>query len=152
LTISSLHHKMTDPQARLQAAVTTCMDKLDRAYIRKLSKNAYSCMAACHDHSSYTSQDVQQCVGACSTGLQEINALISNELQYFQNRLQRCQQSCEDEVRDTQAKAGGGKPDPSQQAKLQGIYDKCVGKCVDTHLPLVNAMEAKLAGECKKRL
>ena len=109
-------------------------------------------MAACHDHSSYTSQDVQQCVGACSTGLQEINALISNELQYFQNRLQRCQQSCEDEVRDTQAKAGGGKPDPSQQAKLQGIYDKCVGKCVDTHLPLVNAMEAKLAGECKKRL
>ncbi len=66
--------------------------------------------------------------------------------------LQRCQASCEDEVRDVQAKAGGGKPDPAQQSKLQGVYDKCVGKCVDTHIPLVGAMESKLAGECKKRL
>ena len=69
----------------------------------------------------------------------------------FPNK-KRCQQSCEDEVRDVQAKAGGGKPDPTQQSKLQAVYDRCVGKCVDTHIPLVGAMESKLAGECKKRL
>ena len=31
-------------------------------------------------------------------------------------------------------------------------YDVCVGKCADTHIGLVKAMEEKLAGECKKRL
>lgn len=143
----------SNPQDRLQAAVTASMDRLDRSYIRKLSKKAYTCMANCHDNSSYSSGDIQNCVSACSIGLQEVNQLIGNELNYFQNRLQRCQAGCEDEVRDTQSKVGGGKPpDAAAQTKLQAQYDKCVGKCVDTHLPLVKAMEDNLGVECKKRL
>ncbi len=76
-------------------------------------------MANCHDQGSFDSQALQQCVGACSVGLQEVNQLIGQELNYFQGRLQRCSAACEDQARDTQQKAGGGKPDPKQQAALQ---------------------------------
>lgn len=34
-------------------------------------------------------------------------------------RLQRCSAACEDQVRDAQQRAGGGKPDAKQQAALQ---------------------------------
>ncbi len=81
----SFTHHPTLPTTMLACANR---DKLDRAYIRKLSKKAYGCMAACHDQSAYTSQDIQQCVGQCSVGLQEVNQLIGNEMNYFQNRLQ----------------------------------------------------------------
>jgi hypothetical protein len=47
---------------------------------------------------------------------------------------------------------GGGSPDAKRQAELQKAFEKCAGKCVDAHLPVLKTAEGKIASELKKRL
>ena len=76
-----------------------------------------------------------------------------HELNYFQDRLQRCSAACQDQARDSLQKAtGGAQPNAAQQAALTKQVEACVGKCADTHIPLMKDVEGKLFAECKKRL
>ena len=115
------------------------IESIDKTYLRKLRKEAFLCNANCCD-SPGNHEQVQMCVTNCEKKIVAAEQNLSQELQLFQQRLQRCTYACKDEV---ESKAAPNL-DASGQAKLQAEFDKCAMKCVDDSIATLGPMKKRL--------
>ena len=77
--------------------------------------------------------------------LQNAEAVIKNELNRFQERLQRCSQICQDEVSD-QISSNMDRNSPKFQS-IEKKVNGCISVCVDKHIALLKPMQSKLKAD-----
>ncbi|XP_041369187.1 protein FAM136A-like isoform X1 [Gigantopelta aegis] len=131
---------MDEVQARVQKAVSSMVNSLDKECLRKMQADMYRCSTKCCENQSSSLEEVQNCIDRCSTNVNKAQTYIQNELQNYQSRLQRCAMDCQDKVRD--------KVSPSateeELSKHKGELEKCVVKCADTHIDLIQPLLKKM--------
>merc|ERR1712122_471195 len=93
-------NNMESAQARVQDAVTSMVNSLDRTHIRKIQHGMYQCSMKCCENESSSMEEVQHCLDRCSQPVTHAQSYFQQELSTFQNRLQRCAMDCQDQVRD----------------------------------------------------
>lgn len=130
-----------DLQHRLQGAVEAMMDRLDKSKLRPMQKEGYLKMAACFDSSTSSKRQTDSCVEQSAHGMKQAQNLIQNEMNQFQNRLQRCTLQCQDEATDQMKFTSGGS---NVEAEAQKVFLQCASKCVDKHIEFLQAIEQKL--------
>jgi hypothetical protein len=87
-------------QLRLQEAVNNMVADLQKTKIRSLQKNAFLAMAECYSDTRASQQQIDQCISVQEQLMQAVHQTIGNEMNSFQNRLQRCSMACQDDVKD----------------------------------------------------
>ncbi|XP_037227688.1 protein FAM136A [Falco rusticolus] len=124
-------------QGRVQAAVEGAVQALERERIRGMQGAMFRCSARCCEDSAASMQQVQRCIERCHAPLAQAQAIVTAELEHFQDRLSRCTLHCNDKARDA-LEAGG------TEARVRGQLDACLATCGDDHLRLVPAMAKKM--------
>lgn len=127
-------------QTRVQEAISGMITTLDKENLRKMQADMYKCSAACCENSHYSMEDAQQCVEKCSKPLQVAQNFIGQELQTYQDRLQRCAMDCQDNVRDKMS----AKTSDAEVSKYRTEMEQCVVKCGDSHIALIPAMMKRI--------
>ncbi|NXV81342.1 F136A protein, partial [Atlantisia rogersi] len=97
----------------------------------------FRCSARCCEDSTASMQQVQRCLERCQAPLAQAQAIVTAELENFQDRLSRCTLHCNDKARDA-LDAGG------TEGRVRAQLDTCLAACGDDHLRLVPAMAKKM--------
>jgi len=131
---------MDQVQSRVQNAITSLLEKLDREYLRQIQGDMYRCNAKCCDDESLGMDRVQRCIEGCSAPLTSSQKYIEGEISNFQNRLQRCAYQCQDNTRD--------KVTPSStEAEMAGYkseMETCIIQCADDHICVADNMLVRM--------
>uniref|UniRef100_A0A452H4U6 Protein FAM136A n=1 Tax=Gopherus agassizii TaxID=38772 RepID=A0A452H4U6_9SAUR len=102
-----------------------------------LQGNMFRCSAGCCENNTASMQQVHHCIERCHAPLAQAQAVVTKELERFQDRLARCTMHCNDKAKDSLD--SGSK---EQQVKQQ--LESCVTKCVDDHVHLIPSMTKKM--------
>uniref|UniRef100_A0A8C9F0T1 Protein FAM136A n=1 Tax=Pavo cristatus TaxID=9049 RepID=A0A8C9F0T1_PAVCR len=97
----------------------------------------FHCSARCCEDRAASMQQVQRCIERCHAPLAQAQAIVTGELERFQDRLSRCTLHCSDRAKDA-LEAGGG------QTRARSQLDACVAACGDEHLRLVPGMAKRM--------
>ena len=131
---------MADTQ--LQDAVAKMVDLLDRNFLRALQRDGYLCAAKVFENKNWSSEQLTAAVERCQRPTQQLNHFMQQEMQNFQNHVQRCAQDCQDKAQDSLPSSGN--PSEAQIARAQKDMEKCVSRCVDTHVGLLPNISARI--------
>ena len=93
--------------------------------------------ATCCEQSQVSMQQVDQCIERCHAPLAQAQALVTSELEKFQDCLARCTMYCNDKAKDS-IDAG------SKELHLKRQLETCLTKCVDDHINLIPTMTRKM--------
>ncbi|GLE00903.1 hypothetical protein PINS_up019375 [Pythium insidiosum] len=135
-------------EQKLNDAVSKMMDTLDRKVLRDFQKDGYVCAAKCFDNKSWSTEQLQHCVERCQMPMQQVQNYMQNELQSFQNRLQRCAMECQDRARDSMPSSGN--PSDAQMAAIEKDMQSCFNHCVDSHLKLLPTLQKRVEDAVKQ--
>ena len=130
-----------DLQKKLQEAVDAMLNKLERDRIRPIQRNSHLKIAECYANKSASAEEVEACANHCSLPIQKVQMIIQNEMNVFQNRVNRCAEQCSDEVND---KFSSVADSPANQQAAQKMMHDCAQSCVDKHVALLKSVQAKL--------
>nr|XP_055119384.1 protein FAM136A-like [Symphalangus syndactylus] len=95
------------------------------------------CSASCCEDRQASTQQVRQCIKCCPVPLAQVQALVTSELEKFQDHLARCTVHCNDKAKDS-IDVG------SKELQMKQQLDSCVTKCVDDHMHLIPTMTKKM--------
>nr|XP_042113829.1 protein FAM136A-like [Peromyscus maniculatus bairdii] len=88
-------------QLRVQEAVDAMVKSVERENIRKMQGLMFRCSANCCEDNQASMQQVHQCIERCYVPLAQAQALVTSELERFQDRLARCTMHCNDKAKDS---------------------------------------------------
>ncbi|CAH0516283.1 unnamed protein product [Peronospora belbahrii] len=92
---------------KLQEAVTSMLDRLDRKILRDMQSDSYLCAAKVFENKNWSSEQLDAAVERCQLPTKQVNQFMQQEMQSLQNRVQRCAQDCQDKARDLLPASGG---------------------------------------------
>nr|XP_058920237.1 protein FAM136A-like [Kogia breviceps] len=124
-------------QRRVQEAVDSMVKSLERENIRKMQGLMFWCSAGCCEDSQASMRQMHQCIERCHAPLVQAQALVTNELEKFQDRLAQCTMLWNDKAKDS-INAG------SKEFQVKWQLDSCVTTCVDDHTNLIPIMTKKM--------
>ncbi|ELW70221.1 protein FAM136A [Tupaia chinensis] len=110
---------------------------LEQENIRKMQGLLFRCSAGCCEDNQASMQQVHQCIERCHVPLVQAQALVTNELEKFQDCLARCTTHCNDKAKDS-IDAGSKEPQGKRQP------DSCVSRYMDDHVHLILTMTRKM--------
>mmetsp|Transcript_22781 Transcript_22781/g.44760 ORF Transcript_22781/g.44760 Transcript_22781/m.44760 type:complete len:141 (-) Transcript_22781:174-596(-) len=139
---------MADPNTRVQQAVEGLLNGLEKEKLRPMRKEAFLCSAKCCDTASGNEQ-LQHCVQQCQAKTAQTENLISQELEVFQQRLQRCAMGCNDRAQD-QIPADPEKQTPELIQRLQKEAEACANKCIDDNLSSLSRISERVTQAVKR--
>ncbi|XP_054996849.1 protein FAM136A-like [Sorex araneus] len=125
-------------QLWVQEAVDSMVKSLEHENIWKMQSVMFRCSASCCEDTQATMQQVHQCIERCHAPLAQAQALVTGELEKFQDRcLARCTVHCNNKAKDSMD-AG------SKELQVKPQLESCVTKCVDDHMHLIPTMTKKM--------
>ncbi|KAJ1447898.1 hypothetical protein M885DRAFT_541148 [Pelagophyceae sp. CCMP2097] len=125
---------MAADQAALQRSVDEMLVEVDNKHLRPLRKTCFLAMAKCCD-STKTRETFNDCVQRAGVPEERAGAAVQQELQNFQQRIQRAAAQCQDDTKDK-----GFKDQDSQQE----FFDGCVKGVFAKHAALLPAMKKRI--------
>ncbi|KAL1779621.1 FAM136A [Sigmodon hispidus] len=108
-------------QLQVQEAVDAMVKSVERENIWKMQGLMFRCSASCCEDNQASMQQ----------------ALVTSELERFQDRLTRCTMHCNDKAKDS-IDAG------NKEVQVKRQLDSCVIKCVDDYMHLIPTMTKKM--------
>merc|ERR1712241_1157966 len=144
--IKSLFSKSSDvimaaeAQNRVQHAVESMLENIERERLRPLLRKTHLDCAKCYENKSATKEQVERCMQTSFQPAQNVQQAISNELSSFQQRISRCANQCQDEAQDQVS----GTSSPQDVAQAQTQLDGCVSNCCDKHIQLIPKMMSRI--------
>ncbi|OQR93431.1 hypothetical protein ACHHYP_02532 [Achlya hypogyna] len=124
----------------INRAVGDMMDKLERATFRPLQRKSYVCVVDCFDNKNCSAEQLQHCIDRCQAPMQGVQNYVSQEMQSFQNRLQRAARDCQDKAQDDLPR----NPTESQIAAAQASMDACVSGAVKNQIKLLPTLKKRI--------
>ncbi|NXA42121.1 F136A protein, partial [Eudromia elegans] len=73
-------------QGRVQEAVESMVQGLERERIRGMQGAMFRCSARCCEDAAASMRQVQQCIERCHAPLAQAQAIVTGELEHFQVR------------------------------------------------------------------
>ncbi|XP_054167143.1 protein FAM136A-like [Oppia nitens] len=138
----------SEAQTRVQKAFHQLMNDLDKTCMRQIQGQMHRCAAQCCDRTDLSMDANHECISKCSQPLQTAQTYVEQEVTSFQDRMERCVLSCQDQVKD---KIGVNTSD-DQIKGYTNQFESCVIKCVDTHIDLLPNMMKKMQEYIKKNV
>uniref|UniRef100_A0A8C0WMJ4 Protein FAM136A n=1 Tax=Castor canadensis TaxID=51338 RepID=A0A8C0WMJ4_CASCN len=123
-------------QLWVQEAVDAMVKSVEKENIRKMASCSGAAPIAVKT-ARRPMQQVHQCIERCHAPLAQAQALVTSELERFQDHIAQCTFHCNDKAKDSMD--AGNK---ALQVKQQ--LDSCVTKCVDEHMHLILTMTKKM--------
>ncbi|XP_055379470.1 protein FAM136A [Condylostylus longicornis] len=115
---------------RIEQEITKVVDDTDKEYLRKMQVEMHRCAAKCCEDQNSSVDVVQRCVERCTTPVTRAQRFVQNELESYQQRLQRCVMQCNDDIRAEMSP----NPNETEVARYTDKFERCAIKCVDKHL------------------
>lgn len=109
---------------------------LEKEHLRKYQKKVFICGANCCDSSAASAEEVQRCIETCQRPLAEMQNNVKQELERFQNRIQRCMMACQDVAQDSISAVG--------EVAAKEKFNSCLYKCAEEHLKLIPGIKKRL--------
>ena len=110
---------------------------------RPCQKAAFLCSAKCCDEKGSSEDQFRQCLHKCSVQVQQVEQVVSAELQDLQQRLGRCLAVCQD-------KSSSLLRDKQDTQRAQALLDSCVADCAASTGSDVPKVFARLTKEHKR--
>lgn len=150
-TIDSSAEKITETrkdmaekaQSRVQEAIKSFVDSIDKSHIRQMDKSMHECAANCLSDREAPIEMVHGCISRCQEKTVRAQKYVQTELEQFQAALHRCVLSCQDEVRD---KLTPNAPEATIQ-KLQGEFEVCAINCCDKNIAKLPSLGEKIRNQ-----
>jgi len=133
--------------AKMEGEAKVAMDDIERTLLRPIARNSYACVLKCYDDagSKGSSEQLQHCSQNCQGKFQMSQSIVQQEVNQFQERLNRAMMLCQDEARDLMT------PDiqsnPKQMKKMEDKIVNCMSKTVNHHIGLLNPLKKRIAGQ-----
>nr|XP_035150547.1 protein FAM136A-like [Callithrix jacchus] len=124
-------------QQQAQEAVNSMVKSLEREDIRKMQGLMFQGSTSCCEDHQASMQQVHQSIECCHVPLAQAQALVTSELEKFQDCLARCIMHCNDKAKDS-IDAG------SKELQVKQQLDGCVTKCVDDYMHLIPTTTEKM--------
>ena len=115
---------------------------MEKDTLRPLQANTHRKIADCYSNRNASSGEVERCAQNCQVPLMNIQNLIQNEMNQFQEKLTRCTMVCQDQVADKFDFAGN--TSDRNTAAAEKMLMGCVNECVDKHIALLRSVSAKM--------
>jgi hypothetical protein len=132
-------------QRRLAAAVEKLQSNLSRTHFRPMMKQVHACSIGCYDNPNLNDEQLQICEQNCASQVQTYKHVFENEMNSFQNRLQRGIMECQDDAQDKVTDSV--RADSRKLEAVQLDMMKCVSACVDKHIAMLPGLQKKIEGE-----
>jgi len=158
-------------QAKVSNAMQSFAEDLDKSFFRELTRKMHLCAAQCCEDMSASSQSVAVCQRNCAVKTEAAHQYTSQEMEDFQNRMQRCVMVCEDQIRGRVTADLSEKQEPAPMSASyfgkmlrdsafgeDGIdvyrkeHEVCSLNCIDTHLAQLPALKNKIIDTLKTKL
>eukprot|EP00199_Chlamydomonas_sp_CCMP681_P004662 CAMPEP_0119107928 /NCGR_PEP_ID=MMETSP1180-20130426/12454_1 /TAXON_ID=3052 ORGANISM="Chlamydomonas cf sp, Strain CCMP681" /NCGR_SAMPLE_ID=MMETSP1180 /ASSEMBLY_ACC=CAM_ASM_000741 /LENGTH=140 /DNA_ID=CAMNT_0007093479 /DNA_START=75 /DNA_END=497 /DNA_ORIENTATION=+ len=108
---------------RVQKAVESMVEGIQRSHLVPAQKEAFLCCARCCDANGSTKQ-MQSCVEQCSMPPLAQQQQITRVMQDFQERFQRAAMRCNDRAQET----SGFDPTLADEAKAKKVFLSCMAE------------------------
>lgn len=158
--------------AKLEGEARDAIDEIDKEFMRKIARQSHVCATRCYDKSgkSGASDELEMCVRNCQAPHQHANTLVQNvslerckdgrtvhlqrecvspyvvcllqEVNQYQNRLNRAMNECQDKARDLMQP--GIENDARKMAKVEETLISCMSSTVDQHIKLLKPMRDRI--------
>lgn len=125
---------------RVQTEATKIFTDLDKDVLRKMQGDMHRCSANCCENKTASIDDVQRCIESCAGPLTRAQTYMQQEVENFQERLNRCAMDCQDKVRDKLT----ADISETQKLQLRQEMEACVKKCADEHIRKLPELHKKL--------
>jgi hypothetical protein len=135
-------------QRRLNDAMDAMIEDVSMNTMLPIQKKGYLAMAQCCD-SKGSQREVQSCINQAQRPSQVAQQIMNNQLQQFQNRLQRGQMDCDDQVKDRYPGLDGS--DPKKMERAQNEYNACIAKTFDKYSSMVKSIKVNVETEIKRQ-
>ncbi|KAL8562745.1 hypothetical protein ACOMHN_022620 [Nucella lapillus] len=137
---------MEGAQTRVREAVSTMVSCLDKDCLRNMQAEMYRCSTKCCEEKSGTLEDVQDCIERCTSKVTKAQNYVQNEIQMFQDRMQRCVMTCDDHVRPKISY----NTTEEEKVKLFAEVEACAVKCADENVKQMPAQTKSMLDNLKK--
>ncbi|XP_039267744.1 protein FAM136A-like [Styela clava] len=131
-----MDQKVQNKLSEIDKGASQMQRDIERDYVRKYQKKAYLCGANCCDNTSASAEEVQRCIETCQRPLAEMQNNVKQELERFQNRIQRCMMACQDVAQDQVSALG--------ETAAKEKFESCLYKCAEEHLKLLPGIKKRL--------
>ncbi|KAG7351744.1 protein of unknown function DUF842 containing protein [Nitzschia inconspicua] len=135
--------------AKMETEATQVLDDIERNWMRKVARESFACAVKCYDKAgkSGPAEALEQCARKCQMPYQQASALVQQEVNQFQNRLNRNMQECQEQARDRIQP--GMENDPSKMAAIEQSLLDCMSKQVNEHIKLLQPMKNRITAALK---
>jgi len=133
--------------AEMDREAQRVLDEVERKNLRPRARETYACAVKCYDKAGTNSsqQQIQQCVQQCQVPFQQSQHMVNQEVQFFQDRLNRAMMACQDEVRDLMTQ--DIQSNPKQMEKMESIATSCFTKVVKSHIGMLPDMKKRIVNQ-----
>jgi len=114
----------------VHTAVSDFIDQLDKEHLRPLQRVMHLAAADCMSDPAAGREATERCVDQASKPAQRAKQYIEQELNHFQESLNRCVLSCQDEVKDKV----GPKTSEVEMNRYRKDFESCAISCCDKNI------------------
>mmetsp|Transcript_15169 Transcript_15169/g.20695 ORF Transcript_15169/g.20695 Transcript_15169/m.20695 type:complete len:155 (-) Transcript_15169:363-827(-) len=149
---ASLQAKANELNLRMEGEARKVMDGVESRLLRPIARGSYACVVSCYDKAGAKgSTDIlERCSKECQVPYQRAHAVVQQEVNQFQNRLNRAMQQCNDEA--SAMMLPGTRDDPKEMAKVEDTILKCMSGVVSDHTKQLKPMRERIDGHLKETL
>tara|TARA_B100001250_G_C19422272_1_gene623717 strand:- start:12 stop:467 length:456 start_codon:yes stop_codon:yes gene_type:complete len=141
----------SSPEMRqLQDDMEKLQDNMIDKIFRPLMKDAFSCAAKCCITAK--SRDLNNCANDCQKKMPMMQQIVQQEMQTFQQRLQRCQMNCNEEAQDKVSMADMSMLSDSARDQLQNQVMQCNNKCFSQFREKVPALYSRIESQVDRHM
>lgn len=100
----------------------------------------HTCAAECCTDRTSSMDQVHRCVESCTGSVTRAQNFVQNELNQFQERLQRGILSCQDKVKEKMS----ANPSDAEVRRYQSEFESCAVACVNQHIEKLPSLMDKI--------
>ena len=117
-------------QERVQNSIRDFVNHVDKSHLREVERQMHLCAADCCTNKEASINDMLACKDKCEIPAKKAQQYLQSELERFQESLNRCVLSCQDDIKDKMT------PNTSEadMEKYKYEFDSCAIKCCDTNI------------------
>lgn len=131
-----MSEKVKSKLEEIENASNKMQRKLEKEHVRNSQRKSFICSSKCCEDSISSAEQVQKCIENCQRPLVQWQNTAKQELERFQNRIQRCMVTCQDNAQDDVNAIG--------ESMAKDKFESCLYKCAEDHLHILPRIEHKL--------
>ena len=144
-----LQAKANALNAKLEGEAKVAIDSIQKNSLRPIARDSYACVTSCYDKADKNTreEDIEICSRKCQIRYQTAAQILQQEINQFQNRLNRAMQQCNDDA------SAMITPDVHNDArKMKKVEDSvlaCISKTVDNNIASLGPMKQRIESQLK---